>query len=165
MIRRVIIVLLSIASIGSFALWAMSYVAPQHMATISVAVARVWNLRDGRVCFFEERNSRLYVDWDTKLERSYHLPRLVRVLTYSLASKSGYQRLEVIVQIGPFALLFGIYPTIAFICGPLRRIRRRKRGLCPWCGYDLTGNTSGVCPECAAKIDEEAKAPRKESPS
>ena len=29
-----------------------------------------------------------------------------------------------------------------------RRLRRVKRGLCEWCGYDLTGNVSGVCPEC-----------------
>ena len=29
------------------------------------------------------------------------------------------------------------------------RIRRRITcGLCPACGYDLTGNVSGVCPEC-----------------
>ena len=25
---------------------------------------------------------------------------------------------------------------------------RRLRGLCQRCGYDLTGNVSGVCPEC-----------------
>ena len=25
---------------------------------------------------------------------------------------------------------------------------RRKRGLCASCGYDLTANVSGVCPEC-----------------
>ena len=25
---------------------------------------------------------------------------------------------------------------------------RTRRGLCPRCGYDLTGNVSGVCPEC-----------------
>jgi hypothetical protein len=25
---------------------------------------------------------------------------------------------------------------------------RRQRGQCPACGYDLTGNVSGVCPEC-----------------
>jgi hypothetical protein len=25
---------------------------------------------------------------------------------------------------------------------------RRRQGLCPECGYDLTGNASGVCPEC-----------------
>jgi hypothetical protein len=32
---------------------------------------------------------------------------------------------------------------------PLLRARRRRRaGRCPACGYDLTANTSGVCPEC-----------------
>jgi hypothetical protein len=27
---------------------------------------------------------------------------------------------------------------------------RRSRGLCPSCGYDLTGNVSGTCPECGS---------------
>lgn len=27
-------------------------------------------------------------------------------------------------------------------------LRRLPKGLCPNCGYDLTGNTSGRCPEC-----------------
>jgi len=31
-------------------------------------------------------------------------------------------------------------------------VRRRRRGLCPICSYDLTGNTSGVCPECGKPI-------------
>jgi hypothetical protein len=31
--------------------------------------------------------------------------------------------------------------------GALRR-RLRRPGTCPACGYDLTGNVSGVCPEC-----------------
>lgn len=30
----------------------------------------------------------------------------------------------------------------------LRRDRRRWKGYCWECGYDLTGNVSGVCPEC-----------------
>lgn len=33
----------------------------------------------------------------------------------------------------------------------LRRYRgiiRTERGLCPTCGYDLTANVSGTCPEC-----------------
>ncbi len=41
--------------------------------------------------------------------------------------------------------------------GPLWRRRRRllrERGLCPVCGYELTGNVSGVCPECGTKIDQ-----------
>ena len=29
-----------------------------------------------------------------------------------------------------------------------RRLERAAKGLCLRCGYDLTGNISGVCPEC-----------------
>jgi len=32
-----------------------------------------------------------------------------------------------------------------------RRLRIAK-GLCPTCSYDLTGNTSGTCPECGSPI-------------
>ena len=28
-----------------------------------------------------------------------------------------------------------------------------QRGICGKCGYDLTGNTSGVCPECGTRIN------------
>lgn len=47
----------------------------------------------------------------------------------------------------PF-LVFAAYPTFAFIRGPLRRHNREKRNLCLNCGYSLTGNVSGNCPEC-----------------
>jgi len=30
---------------------------------------------------------------------------------------------------------------------------RRQLGLCVRCGYDLTGNVSGVCPECGTPIE------------
>ncbi len=30
---------------------------------------------------------------------------------------------------------------------------RIPSGHCQKCGYDLTGNVSGVCPECGAKVD------------
>lgn len=30
--------------------------------------------------------------------------------------------------------------------------REQSRSECPSCGYDLTGNTSGTCPECGAAI-------------
>ena len=28
----------------------------------------------------------------------------------------------------------------------------KAKGLCVTCGYDLTGNVSGVCPECGAAV-------------
>jgi len=33
-----------------------------------------------------------------------------------------------------------------------RRIRRPQPGFCAQCCYDLTGNTSGVCPECGLSV-------------
>lgn len=41
-------------------------------------------------------------------------------------------------------------------------IERRQRplpGHCPTCRYDLTGNTTGVCPECGGKVKAMAKSP------
>lgn len=61
-------------------------------------------------------------------------------------------------------VLFALYPTIAFIRGPLRRrrVRRRERkGLCIQCAYDLTGNVSGVCPECGVPTEDRPGVPRR----
>jgi len=33
-----------------------------------------------------------------------------------------------------------------------RKLSKKKAGLCAGCGYSLTGNVSGVCPECGTKI-------------
>ncbi len=49
-------------------------------------------------------------------------------------------------------LLFAAYPAVAFVRGPLRRWRRRRKGQCVTCGYNLTGNTSGRCPECGEAV-------------
>jgi hypothetical protein len=51
-------------------------------------------------------------------------------------------------RLSSLAMLMLIYPLIRFFRGPLRRARWRANGCCRWCGYDLTGNESGVCPEC-----------------
>ena len=44
------------------------------------------------------------------------------------------------------------YPVIALVGGPLRQWRRRRRGLCLKCGYNTTGNETGACPECGNTI-------------
>jgi hypothetical protein len=49
-------------------------------------------------------------------------------------------------------LLLAAYPTIVLIRGPLRRWRRRRKGLCLRCGYNLTGLPEPRCPECGESI-------------
>jgi hypothetical protein len=37
------------------------------------------------------------------------------------------------------------------------RDRRTPKGHCQKCGYNLTGNVSGVCPECGTEFEREGK--------
>jgi hypothetical protein len=42
--------------------------------------------------------------------------------------------------------------TAATIASAERSSRRPPPGCCPHCAYDLTGNVSGVCPECGCAV-------------
>jgi hypothetical protein len=44
------------------------------------------------------------------------------------------------------------YPITIFVRGTVRRYRRQRQGCCLKCGYNLTGNVSGTCPECGRKL-------------
>ena len=47
--------------------------------------------------------------------------------------------------------VFSVPPLIAI--GRLAKNRRRRRaGCCGACGYNLTANISGICPECGSKV-------------
>jgi len=46
-----------------------------------------------------------------------------------------------------FAFLFG-----TAVAEKLSDVLRPPDGHCQSCGYDLTGNVSGVCPECGERI-------------
>ena len=55
-------------------------------------------------------------------------------------------------------LLFAAYPSVLLIRGPVRRWHRRRKGWCVKCGYDLTGNVSGVCPECGEPVADRSSS-------
>ena len=48
-------------------------------------------------------------------------------------------------------ILLGTAPLVAMWRG-FRRFQRKETYRCLHCGYDLTGNVSGVCPECGSAI-------------
>lgn len=54
--------------------------------------------------------------------------------------------------------LLAIYPAVPVVRRAILVRRRRRRGLCLTCGYNLTGNVSGVCPECGAAAGSPAGA-------
>lgn len=70
------------------------------------------------------------------------------------------------------AAVFSAYPFVS-IAGWIRTRRRRLRlPICHRCSYNLTGNVSGVCPECGTAVHRHKEptgdafdAPQHESPS
>lgn len=69
---------------------------------------------------------------------------------WSPAIKRSVHRLHYSVRVAlwvPFVLV--AIPTAILWC-PIRR--RPPPHCCQHCGYDLTGNVSGICPECGAEV-------------
>ena len=57
----------------------------------------------------------------------------------------------VIIPYWCFLVVFFPLPAI-WIVRRRRQSRRQKQSLCLSCGYNLTANTSGVCPECGTPV-------------
>jgi hypothetical protein len=60
------------------------------------------------------------------------------------------------------ALMFAALPAWRETAHILRRSTATSDPLCPSCSYRLTGNTSGVCPECGTPVPKESaeRSPR-----
>lgn len=48
--------------------------------------------------------------------------------------------------------VFGGAAAVALSSVALLRLRYYRPGHCPRCKYNLTGNLSGVCPECGTEV-------------
>jgi hypothetical protein len=60
--------------------------------------------------------------------------------------------LDVFISMWLPVVLFAVLP---FAWSILRLTERLRRGRgCANCSYNLTGNTSGLCPECGQPIDQ-----------
>jgi hypothetical protein len=71
---------------------------------------------------------------------------LVAVLVLYGVTRDGG---AVVVILG-MAVVVGL-PAWCWLDHPAARRRDRlAKGQCPHCGYDLTGNVSGACPECGS---------------
>ncbi len=82
--------------------------------------------------------------------------RYIRVVSHDPRTDHGFRRYSLSISAEPIlvlSVLCGVYPVFALLRGPVLRRRRRRKGLCTKCGYDMTGNTSGVCPECGTKVE------------
>ena len=64
----------------------------------------------------------------------------------------------------PLWLFIGIIGTPTYFWWRGSRKKPSKPGHCPRCGYDLTGNTSGVCSECGERTSNSIEIPPRTKP-
>ncbi|UCG17191.1 MAG: hypothetical protein JSV19_04005 [Phycisphaerales bacterium] len=79
---------------------------------------------------------------------SFHSCRNWSIWGLAVYSPRGNLHRGAIVPLWMPMLVFATCPAIALIRGPVRRWRRLRKGWCVKCGYNLTGNVTGICPEC-----------------
>jgi hypothetical protein len=167
MIRKAIIVVLTAGAAATAVLWAASLFTAWQWRTWRFDGKGELDLRPGRHTTFRFSDGalRLMCWYETDIDGPYADAYLdwgvLHVLLFSTAyeNKQGAvmkqtQVAKIRIELwAPFVIL-AAYPTLAFFRGPLRRYRRRRKGLCVKCAYDLTGNVSGVCPECGTEVKQ-----------
>lgn len=178
MIRKTIIVLSLQAAVATVAAWGVSYRGisighNQHKGAGPASVRSMWLWLDHghlfftcmRMTFGPVRTAREQFELELYSPEGFsysfghagdgsftdEIPRAS--LWYPRVSSWGGGEYKVSLPLTWPLVLALLYPTIAFTRGPWRRHRRRMKGLCSNCAYDLTSNVSGLCPECGKRIE------------
>jgi hypothetical protein len=140
MIRKAVIIVLTLAAAGTAAVYAASVFWLGYYNFDSGGYSTV-------ACF---RGALMIVHDFRSVSAGFHL---VYDPSVELVGIPYTHKNSIIVPLWIPLVVFGVYPTIAFIRGPVRRWRRRRKGLCLKCAYNLTGNVTGVCPECGMCVE------------
>ncbi len=174
--RRIVLMLLTLATLASGALWVvadhkqrrfwrvMNAPMPIRVTTtgrrdLSAVAAMLQAMEQRRIA--DATSGRIHVrlyDHDVRAHRfRFGSPPGVKYAFAGLEFESSREgtrcmRDELTVPIWMLIVGFGAYPATVALLAPFRRRRRLRRELCTQCAYDLTGNTSGICPECGQAL-------------
>jgi hypothetical protein len=82
-------------------------------------------------------------------------------------ARHGLQWPVVTRAFGRHVWIVPFWPALALVAFPTavlwwRDRRRIPPGHCAHCGYNLSGNVSGICPECGTKIPADQRPPQVE---
>ena len=164
MIRMFVIVLLTLAAIvwGTIGIlssvqyeWRLTLLSSGEIATVGAWAITIGSRDSSNLLMLD------YMDWIDTIAAPYGTKGKGTGWLYASGVMHNvrpghYCRLHALFVKSYYVILVAlvccIYPTTVFVRGPLRRKRRRRKGLCLKCGYDLTGNESGKCPECGTQL-------------
>lgn len=154
MIAKILAVVALVTLPLSVAYWHRSHTQPfQYRCDLTLYKSMWVYLKDG-VCGLEVLSMPTKVASRTEFRNPLRALPLPKQASFWLSS----------TQNGPFHTWFVVFPfwlptmlltgvgSIPIVRGPVRRFWRKARNCCEECGYNLTGNRSGRCPECGTKV-------------
>jgi len=146
----------------SLALWCLSYFSARYDLQSEESVRLMYGTVDWLHPSPRQRKMwKMISRWPRLLgsRPRYHIGQFQGLKTdwrpaYMKYPTSGMVR--VIIPLWIPSVFFAILCAVAIV--PTSRQRKReKEGLCSRCGYNLTSNTSGICPECGTPISKETQ--------
>ena len=189
MIRKILLAILSLAAIGTTVPAGISYLRSVHghvrlgsrdsvHVRFSEGILRLLAYSSDKPLDFELRTNMLLI----KLRETGELVLSIRFVTRGELRRGprnaippiSWRRPVPVVNHPPNVQIVSSYvrvpallPPLLFLAFPLWHAARRRwrmrayaQGTCTTCGYCLTGNTSGVCPECGALVGLETTRPQ-----
>ncbi len=161
MMREVALSALSLAAVATCALWPLSYFGVGNASYFFGQARQSFQARcgQGHATLAHVRRANANdaapnpvnsLPWPT-----FGFTNEVLEVHYT-DTKIDERHLRAHMPIGAVLMLFAAYPLIEFVFGAGRRRRARRLldGQCLDCGYDLTGNESGKCPECGTRVSD-----------
>ncbi len=153
MIRKVLAILCAASSVAFVGIWGLSYVRAMSVDWRG-SRSRTWIASDYGSIHISHTGNQQMISSKRPTVRLYSQSWGREVFGWR-----GLYLFDFVVSGSSGHLLFPAWvPVCAFgfagwlLARPsIREWRRRSAGLCGGCGYDLTGNTSGRCPECGEK--------------
>jgi|GEM_PF-5777542 len=94
-------------------------------------------------------------EWEWSIPGIYFGRKYESFLILSSYPLPGVMDTKLSIDLWLLAIVFGVYPTIFFVRRVQRdRLKQQALRPCLNCCYDLTGNKTGVCPECGSVITD-----------
>lgn len=133
--------------------WALTIVSALCTLVFVGSFHAFWVWGAGETCYeffggvfhYQRDISReLFPFWDLRLSRGWYVSPEILAIVYP-------PRFEIDIADAYIPLWIPLIPLLTDTLFLWRRDRRPRAGHCS-CGYNLTGNVSGICPECGRPI-------------
>jgi hypothetical protein len=122
------------------------------LLSVATLILRITNR--GRIFAYDINTAQLSIHYGARFAKYISpSPGILRIHLTRGGFSGVFVRMDIPLWIP--LLAFGAYPIYAFIRMATQSWwlrQRKKKGLCIKCGYNLTGNVSGICPECGEPI-------------